>query len=112
MALTPKLEIKQSQSLLLTPSLRQAIGLLQLNNLELNEIIEQELQKNPLLERENDYLSTDDGNNQKSIDDINTEPANPYAETPIENDADYQNDFDDFGSDTEGYNSFEIKCNY
>ena len=107
MALTPKLEIKQSQSLLLTPSLRQAIGLLQLNNLELNEIIEQELQKNPLLERENDYLSTDDGNNQKSIDDINTEPTNPYAETPIENDADYQNDFDDFGSDTEGYNSFE-----
>ena len=52
MALTPKLEIRQSQSLLMTPQLRQAINLLQMSNLELNELLEQELNSNPLLERE------------------------------------------------------------
>ena len=40
MALTPKLEIRQSQSLLMTPQLRQAINLLQMSNLELNELLE------------------------------------------------------------------------
>ena len=35
MALTPKIEIKQSQSLLMTQQLRQAINLLQISNLEL-----------------------------------------------------------------------------
>lgn len=46
MALTPKLEIRQSQSLLMTPQLRQAINLLQMSNLELNELLEQELNSN------------------------------------------------------------------
>ena len=48
MAITPKLEIRQSQSLLMTPQLRQAINLLQMSNLELSELVEQELQNNPL----------------------------------------------------------------
>ena len=51
MAITPRLEIKQTQSLLMTPELRQAINLLQLNNVELNELVEQELSRNPLLEK-------------------------------------------------------------
>lgn len=107
MALTPRLEIKQTQSTLLTPQLRQAIGLLQMTNLELNEFIEQELQKNPLLERESEHLASYDDTTPKNIDDINDAPSNPYEEIPISNDSDYQNNFDDFGSDTEGYNSFE-----
>ena len=107
MALTPKLEIKQSQSLLLTPQLRQAIGLLQLNNLELNELIEQELQSNPLLEREDEHLSSVSDNEQPNIDDLNAITENPYSETPITPDIDYQDNFDDFGSDTEGYDTFE-----
>lgn len=107
MALTPRLEIKQSTSTLLTPQLRQAIGLLQMTNLELNEVIEQELQRNPLLEREDDHLSSQDDNFQKSIDDINEKKENPFEEAPISNDADYQNEFDDFGSDQEGYDTFE-----
>ena len=49
MAITPRLEIKQSQSLLMTQQLRQAINILQLNNIELNEFVEQELARNPLL---------------------------------------------------------------
>lgn len=50
MALTPRLEIRQGQSLVMTPQLQQAIKLLQLSNLELTSHIENELERNPLLE--------------------------------------------------------------
>jgi RNA polymerase sigma-54 factor len=52
MALTQRLELKQGQSLVMTPQLQQAIKLLQLSNLELTEYVETELERNPLLERE------------------------------------------------------------
>ena len=50
MGLGPSLSIRQSQQLVLTPQLRQAIQLLQLSNLELDAFIAEELSKNPLLE--------------------------------------------------------------
>src|SRR3982751_142705 len=50
MGLGPSLSIRQSQSLVLTPQLTQAIKLLQLSNLELEAFIAEELSKNPLLE--------------------------------------------------------------
>ena len=52
MALGQRLEIRQGQSLVMTPQLQQAIKLLQLSNIELAEYCEQELEKNPLLERD------------------------------------------------------------
>ncbi len=52
MALTPRLEIRQSQSLTLTPQLVQSIKLLQLSHLELAAFVQEELERNPLLERE------------------------------------------------------------
>jgi RNA polymerase sigma-54 factor len=52
MALTQKLELRQSQSLVMTPQLQQAIKLLELSNLELAAYVEGELERNPLLERE------------------------------------------------------------
>ncbi len=52
MALTQRLEIRQGQSLVMTPQLQQAIKLLQLSNLELAEYVEGELERNPLLERD------------------------------------------------------------
>lgn len=52
MALSPKLELKQSQSLVMTPQLMQAIKLLQLGNLDLVAYVEAELERNPLLERD------------------------------------------------------------
>jgi len=52
MALTPRLDLRQSQSLVMTPQLQQAIKLLQLSNMELLEYVEQELEQNPLLERD------------------------------------------------------------
>lgn len=52
MALSQRLDLRQTQSLVMTPQLQQAIKLLQLNNIELSGFIEQELEKNPLLERD------------------------------------------------------------
>ena len=52
MALSAKLELRQGQQLVMTPQLQQAIRLLQLSNLELTEFVDAELEKNPLLERE------------------------------------------------------------
>src|SRR5467141_2481046 len=54
MALTQRLEFSQSQSLVMTPQLMQAIKLLQLSNLDLSAFVEDELERNPLLERAND----------------------------------------------------------
>src|SRR5437588_5652363 len=50
MALEQKLHLKLSQKLIMTPSLQQAIKLLQLSKLELQEVLNQELLENPLLE--------------------------------------------------------------
>src|SRR5688572_18397133 len=52
MAMTPKLELRQSQGLVMTPQLQQAIKLLQMSHAELQSFVEAELERNPLLERE------------------------------------------------------------
>lgn len=54
MALTQRLEFRQTQSLVMTPQLMQAIKLLQLSNLDLAAFVEEELERNPLLERANE----------------------------------------------------------
>jgi RNA polymerase sigma-54 factor len=51
MALTQRLQIRQSQALVMTPQLMQAIKLLQLSNLDLVAYVEAELERNPLLDR-------------------------------------------------------------
>jgi len=50
MALAPRLDLRQSQQLVLTPQLQQAIKLLQMPNLELQNYVQQEIERNPLLE--------------------------------------------------------------
>ncbi|MDH3230316.1 MAG: RNA polymerase factor sigma-54 [Alphaproteobacteria bacterium] len=52
MALTPRLDLRQTTSLVMTPQLQQAIKLLQMSNFELSEYVELELEQNPLLERD------------------------------------------------------------
>ena len=52
MAISQKLEMRTSQGLVMTPQLMQAIKLLQLSNLDLIAFVEAELERNPLLERE------------------------------------------------------------
>jgi RNA polymerase sigma-54 factor len=54
MALSHKLELRHSQSLVMTPQLMQAIKLLQLSNLDLIAYVDAELERNPLLERADD----------------------------------------------------------
>lgn len=50
--LAAKLEVRQGQGLVVTPQLQQAIKLLQLSNLELEAFVEAEMERNPLLERD------------------------------------------------------------
>ena len=50
MGLGPRLDIRQSQSLVMTQQLQAAIKLLALSNLEIEAVIAEELAKNPLLE--------------------------------------------------------------
>jgi RNA polymerase sigma-54 factor len=51
MALTQRLDLRQTQALVMTPQLQQAIKLLQLSNLDLAVYVETEIEQNPLLER-------------------------------------------------------------
>ena len=54
MALEQKLSLKLSQKLVMTPSLQQAIKLLQMTRMELDTLVSQELVENPVLEEATD----------------------------------------------------------
>jgi RNA polymerase sigma-54 factor len=78
MGLGPSLSIRQSQQLVLTPQLRQAIQLLQLSNLELDAYIAEELSKNPLLESrsdEGDEQSSDFSGDESESDEAPDDPG-------------------------------------
>lgn len=80
MALGPRLDLRQSQSLVMTPQLQQAIKLLALSNLEIETFIGDALEANPLLEA--GELRSDEA---PPAEDIPTEPASadaPSAEEP------------------------------
>ncbi len=80
MALIPRLDLRTAQTLVMTPQLQQAIKLLQLNNIELAEYVDQELEQNPLLERE-DPNRQDDG--PEGVDDagpVGDQGAEPAGE--------------------------------
>jgi RNA polymerase sigma-54 factor len=51
MGLAAKLQLKQSQSLVMTPQLMQSIKLLQFSHIELERFIDEEIERNPLLDR-------------------------------------------------------------
>ncbi|MFZ5719763.1 MAG: RNA polymerase factor sigma-54 [Pseudomonadota bacterium] len=61
MALSARLEIRQGQGLVITPQLQQAIKLLQMSNLELEAFVETELERNPLLQRDERDETPDEG---------------------------------------------------
>ncbi|WP_242096510.1 MULTISPECIES: RNA polymerase factor sigma-54 [unclassified Sphingomonas] len=54
MSLAPRLDLRQSQSLVMTPQLQQAIKLLALSNLEIEGFLAEEIERNPLLEAANE----------------------------------------------------------
>jgi RNA polymerase sigma-54 factor len=57
MALEQKLNLRLSQRLVMTPSLQQAIKLLQMSKLELQDVLTQEIVENPLLEEEEEAVA-------------------------------------------------------
>ena len=81
MAMIPRLELRQGQALVMTPQLQQAIKLLQLSNIELQEFVEAELERNPLLERDETQAEAPkqtDAADAKSLDfDSDAAPAEP-----------------------------------
>ncbi len=117
MALQQRLDLRQTQSLVMTPQLQQAIKLLQMNNLEVNEFIEQELGQNPLIEK------PDMDDDAPAIEIAAPAPDHSEADsaqmlgrdnigstTPLDTQSDYDNDYSsdnwrensgsgDFGSD-------------
>ncbi len=48
----PRLELRTSQQLTMTPQLQQAIKLLQMSNIELSRFVDEEIERNPLLDHE------------------------------------------------------------
>ena len=118
MALTPRLDIKQSQSLVLTPQLQQAIKMLQLSSAELVEFVADEVAQNPLLEygeraserngreKEAEEAKTEnsaaDQSDAKTTDDFLQEhaPVSSDNDTPL--DTDYSEMYDDSVSDQIG----------
>lgn len=112
MVMAPRLEQRLGQSLVMTPQLQQAIKLLQLSNLELSAFIESELEKNPLLEKDDTPLAdtperegqSDDGTEDApAVDDLKLgDPAD--VEVTSDFDADMSGQFED-GSITAGAGS-------
>ena len=62
MQLSQQLKVRQSQSLVMTPQLQQAIKLLQMTNLELCQYLENQQLENPFLENDKNELE-----NQNSV---------------------------------------------
>jgi len=87
--ISQKLSLKQSQNLVMTPQLQQAIKLLQLNNMEISEFIEEELENNPLLEKQ-----------ETAQEDKNTadENATDKKEEPVKDDFDAGSAMADVGA--------------
>jgi len=102
MAMTPRLDQRQSQTLVMTPQLQQAIKLLQLSNLELAEYLERELEKNPMLDVDEDdrrepetaageATATPSAGEPESLKAVDFESIDPAAAAPDATDVDYDN---------------------
>ncbi|KJS14499.1 MAG: DNA-directed RNA polymerase subunit sigma-24 [Peptococcaceae bacterium BRH_c4b] len=92
------LHIEQTQKLIMTPELRQAITVLQLSSLELESYIEQQLQENPLLELSEEQEKSDG-------EEVELHEKEQEAKPEKEYDMDWENYFNDT-SDL-GYNKIE-----
>ncbi len=126
MSIAPRLDLRQSQNLVMTPQLQQAIKLLQLSSMDLAAFVESELEQNPMLDRDDgpamtreeeryhEYDASNDGpgpgDNGDSAEYLS--PDGSVGATDGALDTDYSNTFDadiagpgtDFG-DQGAYNS-------
>jgi RNA polymerase sigma-54 factor len=99
-----RIEVRQSQSLVMTPQLRQAIKLLQFSNMEVSAFVEEELEKNPLLERDERPEIPDA---ERTLPEVVTAPRDAAEGVRAESlpeagnaplDADWSNEFDTGGA--------------
>jgi RNA polymerase sigma-54 factor len=88
MALEQKLHLKLSQKLIMTPSLQQAIKLLQLSKLELQEVLNQELLENPLLDESAEETKQEEAETEAQETKTQTEEEAKAAEPPKEKEKD------------------------
>lgn len=77
MAFELKQQLRQGQHLVMTPQLQQAVKMLQMNAVELREMIDQELQENPLLEMEEPPP-------EKNANEIDAEAFAAYLDSGVE----------------------------
>jgi len=120
MVLSQRLDLRQSQTLIMTPQLQQAIKLLQMSNQELGEFIEQEVEQNPLLERATDSAGEveidgaatasagEAGETENFAADAGSQEPAPLSGSEIEtapSDQDWENGADGSGDDYAGASS-------
>jgi RNA polymerase sigma-54 factor len=110
----PRPDLRQTQSLVMTPQLQQAIKLLQLSSLELQSFVDSQLEQNPLLERDEmppDHYGIDDatapaaavaeGGDPKSLDAAVSDGAESFTENDL--DLDVQENLFDGGGGEEAF---------
>jgi RNA polymerase sigma-54 factor len=96
MALEQKLHLKLSQRLVMTPSLQQAIKLLQMSKLELQEVLTQEMVENPLLDEEQEETPE-----TERLEAAKEETPAPAAQAPAEAEGEKERDsFEEIDFDT------------
>ncbi len=93
MALEQKLSLKLSQKLVMTPSLQQAIKLLQMTRMELQTVVAQELVENPVLEEGDETFESETPSEEEE------EAAEPKAEEVASEELDHQESMDDIDLD-------------
>ncbi len=102
MAISPRIELKLSQSLVMTPQLQQAIKLLQYSNIELVDFVTEEIEKNPLLEigdnnePENNATPEKTSNEDTPVataDDYLNNPSGDNLSTDMALDTNFSNEF-------------------
>jgi|SRR5262245_1127063 len=85
MEMKHSLHLSQTQKLIMTPRLQQALKLLQVPTLELQQILKQEVLQNPLLEEVDEVAEQEDIEREASADEQNNEePEDPAEEDPID----------------------------
>jgi RNA polymerase sigma-54 factor len=111
MSLGPRLDLRQSQSLVMTPQLQQAIRLLALSNLEVESFIAEELERNPLLDTgrggdedgPGEAPETDGAGDEppepRTVDDL-VMTGDAVSDSPLDMDFDHENLHQDSASDS------------
>jgi RNA polymerase sigma-54 factor len=101
MALEQKLNLRLSQRLVMTPSLQQAIKLLQMSRLELQEVLNQEVVENPVLEEQDEVVEPEaaaEAGRQTEDAPPAPDPATPPAEKERDSfeEIDFHSYFEDY----------------